>query len=1704
MSGATGTEGGKQVSTVGKAMDGTGNGTVDRAEQVASALLAAGAVLPLDASGAVGSPDVKGPRGAARSGGRPSGGAADPGAAEGDQSDVLTARSFVHPALDGRTVVRLVPESIGPAEDLALEYLGFEGTGAQPVGLVRRQSLGFPAWALVHDPKNGHHALAVVKEMERLARLVATKPGQAKDGFDEIGSRLDRSVPQFLPTYYEQVARLFLATEAQQTASTFFGKARAAEQRHALPVDEERLREVFLEFAGAGALSAKVLREYAKGLAERLPAERAFAEFRTVCSQRCASGLTPYAGMLEDLRRLAKGAGLDALEVERSLLTEIIETDAVNRAAGGFWKSALPALKVLAAKDEAVRRRLLALLPKTGGDSPETFDASWLALLEACGAVDLLLDGTVPAAPWLSAWAEHRQRGWRATARIEDELVLVERLADRLVADGVPVRLVRSGWRASVDLDVLDLCLARGVPVAPPGDDVDSLDLDSWLTGPEAGRRDLAALAADPRFAPKLRAGLENLTRGRGSAALLQQVADHPVLRTVLVGWFDDRAAQLAEPIGLPGVEELLKRLAPFASAPVLATAPQALARIGSFSPAAALGHTLRTGVWDELGWPALEEGLAELGVPASEGERSGHGHHDDWYRMSDAWPGLIVRLGMQAVVVGPEKVLDRLTISLPSAKKYGWDTPVVRYVGGQWLTVSGAGEDRRARWSGRPAEVFPPVGTVPDRYVAYQYPSLELADGSRTFGARPVRPGDTSFAEEWRAVASDGVSLWVLHEGKWWDYDPVTARRGRVSMPSFFDSALGAGGSLVEQHCRLLPVQPGLEGSPFGTRDGLLGWWVRSEPGSTTVTACSVDGSRASAAVKKEASRFSYRTEAVSTPPMRLPAGAVLHPREVRGHGARIEFHDDRGLLLSTVAEGAQGDTYAAGTAVVPPIAYWHALRARDEAGSAALREVTDAAAGKLIAAVVGGAPAQDAVRELLPQVTHPSLVTGVASFVEQAAKFARRVAELAERAEQGRRAQDAAPSAASKTEYAFDGRLRTALAGLVDTGSVYTYHSGDERTVTAMGQVDLVRRALGAEEADGAEGEDGSATNVAWLTLVGPGVAAAAVRAGSSQLPDVERAALLELLDAVLQVRADGDAVLADPRGRLRTVHLKSLKPGTFTKMLGQVQQQGARRLVFLDRRYAGDDLSRYKCLEYDPAGEFGAWDGFAVAESQVLGAPDDPLRADAVRHMVAAVRAQGPLPYLTGPIVQFAAETGTNPAVGALLTLGLPGVADSGREGLLPAECLAPLGLKSADAKAARGVVSQLDPGERQHYTSLLLPLEPERIDGLWDAGPDVAALASAWVAARGKQRAVPPWLTGRAVAELGPASLLDRALNPEVQPELTGRTEQKLDKDESLVPVEREKLLTGADLGAYVTTLRWLAYRLPFGDPLREVLPVTLRMLRERLRDPGLLLHLSVDWDSEGNATSKRLRKAYGFGERPEGTKGFAELAEGLVLLPKQYYSGWEDVWVRPAALMAAADAAPGAGADHPAVKLLLGTAGERPYLMALRALLSPEFEALVTADGTPGAAQCPTNGAPELVGAAARELGVGEDAAALYLMLLALPDPTDRNQAEWTGWKPARLKKARAELAATDLVVEAKRARAGRSLFLPGGWLEAKAPKLPVETWKTELVPWWRHEGFVVPDMPVAELYAAAWQRVVAGDPPGFEEFKGRRSRGGSR
>jgi hypothetical protein len=144
---------------------------------------------------------------------------------------------------------------------------------------------------------------------------------------------------------------------------------------------------------------------------------------------------------------------------------------------------------------------------------------------------------------------------------------------------------------------------------------------------------------------------------------------------------------------------------------------------------------------------------------------------------------------------------------------------------------------------------------------------------------------------------------------------------------------------------------------------------------------------------------------------------------------------------------------------------------------------------------------------------------------------------------------------------------------------------------------------------------------------------------------------------------------------------------------------------------------------------------------------------------------------------------------------------------------------------------------------------------------------------------------------------------------------------------------------------------------------------------------------------------------------------------------------------------------------------------------------------------------PLLSAPELVERARHRFDLDEDAAALYLQTLTLAAPTTKAIQRFNGWAPARLKKALAALVARDLLVEAKRPRAGRGAFLPGGWEALKAPLPPIESWKLPLYGATKHpeRGLVLPlrqflaQKPVHQLFEEAWRRLEAGDAPGYEE-----------
>lgn len=1020
-----------------------------------------------------------------------------PGSTTREDADTLTVRTYGHPALDDRRIVRLVPGTLGEAEDLALDFLGLTREAPTPeVGQVRRETLGFPAWALVNDPANGHHALALVKDVERLARQAKSRPGNAKEGFEELGARLGRTVPHFLPTYYEHAARVFLQHENTTYASAFFGKAREAERVHALAVDEERQRAVFLEFAFAGALTVKALKEHVRALAARLDPAAAWAQFRQLTVERCAAGMPPYASLPQDARGLIRAAGLDRVAEECALVADLLASPAAVRAPASFWNSYRSTLAVLAGQRPQVRARLLEIMPAGLGRTVED-DEFWLALLAECGA-DLLLTGEtasdVDAAEWLGRWALHRKHGGTVSGRSPATLALVERMAPRLRELGRPVDLCSGRWHCGADLDLLDLCVAQEVPlVLPAADRVVHLSLDRWLGETRGGRRDLAATAADPRTRRLLYAGVGAVSGARPGAEVLEGLAAHPVLGDVLREWLDDAAGDLAAAVGLPAARAALERLQPFRTV-AARVSPAAVARVAAREVAPLLGHTLRAGVPDELGWPALEEALRRIDAETKPGR-----DHDNPLTVHEAWPALIVSREHKVFVVGPQEIWLEHDLRLPVPPNR-WQRPSFRYTDGELLVMWRQDGKQFGYWSARPADVFTLGG---EQIPAYWYgsseagaPSVPLPGGGRASGGRTLHTGDTVLPAT-RRVLGDGSSCWRQgRQGRqqvWLEYDPATGTHGRASLPAFLRSGIREDATLLQEECELLPLQPGLEETPLGTDGKVLGRWVRTEgEGAEARTVAGTPDGRTVALPWSGG-----RAPGVPLGALRLPGGA--EPVAVRLH-RQIALYagDDTGPAgeLGRVTPMERGGEFAAGTRFVPPVEYWHALRPRDEQASAALRALTDEQAAEIVrsaaralaerqavldaAGAVDGtsrsrssAPTadevvQETVSRLLPALRDRRLVTGVGALVRAVLRLAVSTTAFVTPAvarPKTRSSRVDGMFADLKPEYGDDQTLREAVTGL---SPMQGWWGGETRWAT-LRQIRAVNHVLSGKPADG-----------------------------------------------------------------------------------------------------------------------------------------------------------------------------------------------------------------------------------------------------------------------------------------------------------------------------------------------------------------------------------------------------------------------------------------------------------------------------------------------------------------------------------------------------------------------------------------------------------------------------------------------------------
>ncbi|TYC24464.1 DNA-binding protein [Micromonospora sp. MP36] len=1671
----------------------------------AASLLAAGAVLPADAAGA------------------------------GDKAVPLTARTYRHPVLDDRPVVRLVDAALGEGEDIAVGFLGL-APGAEPavVGLGPRRPLAFPEWVLVHHPADGRHALAVVPELQKLAKQVRSRPKAALDGHQAIADRFARTLPYFLPTFFEQAARVFLAAGQDTYATQLFNKARKAEAQHGLPVDLTRLDEVYLEFASAKVVSATALAGYAKELSAQLPADEALDRFCRLALRAAAAGVVPSTQSANAVNRLVRAAtkaagkaGAAAVaDRAAAYLTELLRLPVAAEAPAGWWQAHLPAVTALAGRDPAVRGSLLDLMP-TDRDNL----VPWLALLTDTGALAGLSDPDVPdpARPqdgsvgWLRRFVSRANSGYRRS-QLPQLYPLVERMADRLRAE-----LTDSGetLTADGDLDLLDLLLALNLPVAPPTER-DTLDLAQWVN--VGGERDLLAVAGDDRFTVALRRGLDQLDDQQHA---LRRMVGTPGIRPLLTDWLRARIRDRFA-VGLPYLPESVDWLGRL-PVEALRLVSDDLDRSGDPGQDGDLGQalgvnltehvtrSLRGGIIEELGWPDWELAWQEV---------TGGDHRVEVTRQ-EAWPYVILGAPTTVRVLGAAGIVLRHDLRIPAGDL--WGEPGYHYVDGQLLVYwesRALGYNLRGYWHSSPGEPQPILGDTRGLQRRSNEITLPLAGGGRTTGGGVLHVGDTAVPSE-LPVITDGTSYWTYRYSEddrdygWREYDPASNTHGRRSLPRFL-ADLPVGGSHLQESASWLRPALSDRATPAAVAvDGLLGWRVVTLPDGSvrgedlagrTVTVAAgqepiaalvlpgddrpravlkgfvlVDPDGVVSAAAGPPSSRDYTTGAVPLPGQQF-LGHLL-PRDPAGSTALRGMDRDTAAALFKVALDerrvalAEKAARAAARAATRSglVAATQAITGLPVAVPASLVGAPAGASGSAPAAAVDegdGDALVELVRSTLPAVSHEAVLAGVAGVLRLAARVRTDLDAVTERLTRSLAAPKAAAPAATATGPT-DEQLNLALDGL--RGSAYRVSTSTHAFTQFQAFAAQRSAATGSEPAVRLHLDGPALPNALdWSRVLG-GVAAVAYRAVAAVTPDEHRETLRALLTEL--DRLDLSAAAEPARWRRFTLHLldgdldnpdgtrRYARPGILPLPDGAF-------IAVLDSGGTATGYS-FDALYHDPAGVFAVPEPYTVQSSAPVG---DERPAGWLAGFLTEWAARGPLPWRPEAAEQFAELTGVTPTAAKLVLAGLP-YADSANT--VPTELRQALGVKQVgEVKLAFGILNEASPALRRAVVSALLPDDPAR---LWTDGPDVAAAAAVWNAALGRRVVVPEQLLAEAVRAIrtgwGPAKALPALLDPARSVELSTDLAFHISGDRARQVDGRATGFTGEVLRSTVALAAWVAHHTPAGDPCRAALPAALAVLRDRLANPDLLLDL----------------------DRWVSLPAFQQVAG----TPSETGPGWERYG---AIVLATYDSQP-----SPALRPdLLDADGTDPYLPALRAdaakpypmevalrlVRDPRFAALLGDPGEPdGGAraadgtwwpQDPTRSVPDLVAEAAEEHGLGADAAAVYLMLLAMPDPTDRNTAKWTGWKPARLKAARAELAGTDLVIEASRSRAGRSLFLPGPWLERGSGQAPIEGWKValfDLAPdGTAGLGVTVPFEPAADLYRRAWQRLRDGDRPRLDNL----------
>ncbi|WP_166824249.1 hypothetical protein [Thalassoroseus pseudoceratinae] len=1593
-----------------------------------------------------------------------------------EQVDAISARAYQHPAMGERVVVRLTPDSLSQGDDLEMEFLGFDTPKVDgPLAHKRRQALGFPGWALIHDPDHARYALELVKEFKKAARKAKSKPGHAYDAYVEIAKRLGKSVAHFLPSFWEQAGREFIELGNNTYASRCFGKAREAERVHALDVDEDLRKNAFLEFALAGCLSNKAITEYGKELQKSHSPREAWNIFRELCVRRTLGGMPPWTSMATDIKQLVTSADLDVEDESERFLIEILDSPAISRAPMGFWKGYSAIITDLVKKNDEVAGQLLNLVPETNSwGEPEQL-WTWLELLESWGILQnaweaQATDNNGPdggTAAWLTRFTTATER---PTQRVFD---LLDSASKRLKKDKTPVKLEVQRWGdPSICVDLLDFALERKIPVADPSEDC-YFNLTDWASAADEAEdrpRDPVFVHRDQRFGKLLEKAVPNAAGQPGFEAAAR---GKEALKAARKAWLMGLIGSVGTK-ALPDAQNALNQLENQTTRETFREFPECYATLKDASVQPALVRNLQGGLIDEYGWPILEEVADRLNP---DGKQT--------VQCFGAFPHLVVTDGQTAIVVNATEIVFEHELRLPKKAELS----DLRYYDGQLCVFYETSRWESAfYWSNAPKKTFKEWhhgGGVSGAVV-------DMPDGGTFNGHRVVHAGDNENMRNTDNFFFDGEHYWILEwrvdDRQLREYDPVTETKGRWSMPSFLEDFVTSNTTIEQDACALMRLE-NVDDSPLGIKDNMFGWRVR---------------------YPKDGSEKSYECEGIDGRSWRgtLGYGAATALLDQPGTDARLPVSgywltDQEPHLWDPNGEYllADFDTderyYNLGQVTSLPIVCWHAMKPRSVAFSKKLRKTSATQAKKLIAAALKDIEAHDPDAETieLPETTaaiqtwmkkpEPSrFINGVAGVCLLAGRLTNRLQTLLEtRDPEGESPVESDPVAEANVVEGIRqlgmqagwGEQEPLLPHLYETAAFFQGEPRKSRTPAAEIPFEWFDLLDGLERKAWSKYWTDDKNEDAWQKLL----------AIWSDLP------FIELPGKIRKIEGEFDGAAPFP----------------------------VRKDEYDDAWYFHDHKKNFYLMncgwhdqwtivEYAPDGKFQVLPKFQIESETNY---ELMWSSEQWKVFLESIETQEK-PLLDRDIfVEKAESLGVSAAEVGLLWFGCPNFGWYDKN-FMPKPLREHLKLKVAEAAAAKTALKSLPDHTLTRLQDLLLDGDPAELWNTEDT-PALNRLVAEWAKVVPKRLEIPAKLSEKLCQSFGyyrpDGELLSALASPQTHNYFDANAKWEIRQDEDdyypeLHADTEEHTFDESVLAAVTITIPFLNYHLPVGDAARNSLVDLHAATLKCLANANLLLplgHLYLYSEKELEQGKQRLEQLLG---KPKTSKGVSKVDDGLIIgLMKEHHLVYA---IRPSKLKKAKDWKRLESLRE--VVMSPHSSYQNQHVAHLQLVNSDGYSKICqrikktpVADG--GYETNPMESAPKLVSEVAEHYKIDESAAALYLQVLSLPDPTTANLKLWNDWKTAELNKAVKELKAKELVLEAKRSRAGRSFFLPGGWEALKLPHLPIETWKLPLFGIERDsEGGLVmplsrilPTKPVHQLFHDAWERVKNGDEPEYEEVQ---------